>query len=56
MSTKCDGGSFSTIKRVWDWETESKIWEVKEDMDRWATGVKDWEASIIPSSNQNFFS
>ncbi|KAG5575531.1 hypothetical protein H5410_055665 [Solanum commersonii] len=39
-NTKCDGDLFSTIKRVWDWETESKIWEVKEDMDRWATGVK----------------
>lgn len=39
-STNCDGGVFSTIKRVWDWETESKIWEVKEDMDRWEAGVK----------------
>lgn len=40
MNTKCDRGLFSTIKRIWDWETESKIWEVKEDMERWATGVK----------------
>ncbi|WMV54122.1 hypothetical protein MTR67_047507 [Solanum verrucosum] len=39
-NTKCDGDLFSTIKRVWDWETESKIWEVKEDMDSWANGVK----------------
>ncbi|XP_019260847.1 PREDICTED: uncharacterized protein LOC109238821 isoform X1 [Nicotiana attenuata] len=40
MNTTCDRGLFSTIKRIWDWETESKIWEVKEDMERWATGVK----------------
>ncbi|XP_025884165.1 uncharacterized protein [Solanum lycopersicum] len=39
-NTKSDGDLFSTIKRVWDWEAESKIWEVKEDMDRWATGIK----------------
>lgn len=34
------GGIDSTMKDVWDWEKESKIWEACEDMERWATGFQ----------------
>ncbi|KAL5844097.1 hypothetical protein ACOSQ4_010055 [Xanthoceras sorbifolium] len=29
-------GTEATMKDIWDWEQESKIWEVCEDMKRWA--------------------
>ncbi|KAJ0086064.1 hypothetical protein Patl1_08406 [Pistacia atlantica] len=34
------GGMDSTMKDVWDWEKESKIWEACEDVERWATGFQ----------------
>lgn len=33
------GGRNSKFKDIWDWETESKILEACEDMDRWAINV-----------------
>ncbi|KAB2629098.1 hypothetical protein D8674_033893 [Pyrus ussuriensis x Pyrus communis] len=33
------GSRNSKFKDIWDWETESKILEVCEDMDRWAINV-----------------
>ncbi|XVF39391.1 hypothetical protein PTKIN_Ptkin01aG0031000 [Pterospermum kingtungense] len=33
-------GKEPTFKGTWDWETESKIWEVCEEMERWAMKVQ----------------
>ncbi|XWS21601.1 hypothetical protein CRYUN_Cryun30bG0068300 [Craigia yunnanensis] len=33
-------GKESTFKGTWDWERESKIWEVCEEMERWAVKVR----------------
>ncbi|XVE55381.1 hypothetical protein DITRI_Ditri03aG0153900 [Diplodiscus trichospermus] len=33
-------GKESTFKGTWDWERESKIWEVCEEMERWAMKVE----------------
>lgn len=38
---KCNaGGTDSIFKGIWDWETESKVWEAYEDMERWAIEVR----------------
>ncbi|XP_016650290.1 PREDICTED: putative transglycosylase H16_A0665 [Prunus mume] len=34
-------GTNSKLRDIWDWETESKIWEACEDMERWALKVRD---------------
>ncbi|KAM7253192.1 hypothetical protein ACFE04_025810 [Oxalis oulophora] len=36
--TKCSNAK-SSLKDRWDWEKECKVWEVCEDMERWATTV-----------------
>ncbi|KAK6246170.1 hypothetical protein QUC31_000949 [Theobroma cacao] len=33
-------GKESTCEGTWDWERESKIWEVREEMERWAAKVQ----------------
>lgn len=39
-SSKLDGeGRASTFNDIWDWKTESKIWEKFEDMERWVMKV-----------------
>lgn len=34
------GGLDSAIEKIWDWEKESKIWEAREDFERWAAEVR----------------
>ncbi|KAK9945761.1 hypothetical protein M0R45_011260 [Rubus argutus] len=34
------GGTDSIFEDIWDWETESKVWEACEDMERWAIEVR----------------
>uniref|UniRef100_A0A5B7BA59 Glycosyl transferase family 51 domain-containing protein n=1 Tax=Davidia involucrata TaxID=16924 RepID=A0A5B7BA59_DAVIN len=34
------GSIDSTVKEMWDWERESKIWEAREDMERWAVRIQ----------------
>ncbi|CAB4266978.1 unnamed protein product [Prunus armeniaca] len=34
-------GTNSKLRDIWDWETESKIWEACEDMERWVLKVRD---------------
>ncbi|KAK9167637.1 hypothetical protein Scep_002828 [Stephania cephalantha] len=34
------GDKNASAKYTWDWQRESKIWEVKEDMERWARRTK----------------
>lgn len=34
------GGTDSIFKDIWDWETESKVREAYEDMERWAIEVR----------------
>ncbi|KAF5198961.1 Penicillin-binding protein 1a [Thalictrum thalictroides] len=30
----------STVKAIWDWERESKICQIREDMERWAKRIR----------------
>ncbi|XP_028090685.1 uncharacterized protein LOC114290858 isoform X4 [Camellia sinensis] len=31
----------STLSEIWDWQIQSKIWEVQEDMGRWAVRIQE---------------
>ncbi|KAL2467713.1 G-type lectin S-receptor-like serine/threonine-protein kinase [Forsythia ovata] len=42
-------GKYSTMKEIWDWERESKIWEVREDMERWAMNLCKTKKSRLES-------
>ncbi|KAI3464484.1 hypothetical protein Pfo_021147 [Paulownia fortunei] len=37
---KLERVTFSTMKEIWDWERQSKIWEVKEEMEKWAMSFR----------------
>ncbi|XP_059630780.1 uncharacterized protein LOC132273749 [Cornus florida] len=45
------GSMDSIMKEIWDWETESKIWEAREDMERWALSIQKRNTSKISISN-----
>ncbi|KAJ4965298.1 hypothetical protein NE237_017147 [Protea cynaroides] len=36
----------SVVKEIWDWERESRIWKVREDMGKWAVRVRQRDFSI----------
>ncbi|KAK9270282.1 hypothetical protein L1049_025859 [Liquidambar formosana] len=40
-------GVDSAVKKIWDWESESKIWEAREDMERWAIRVRNRTSARI---------
>nr|GMD76051.1 penicillin-binding protein 1A-like [Ipomoea batatas] len=39
VNINSEAGTLSNFRKIWNWERESKIWEVKEDMERWAMSV-----------------
>ncbi|XP_043703893.1 penicillin-binding protein 1A-like [Telopea speciosissima] len=41
---QCCGSS--VVREIWDWERESRIWEVREDMGKWAVRVRQLDFSI----------
>lgn len=40
-SGKIKGDKHSALSELWDWDRESKIWEVLEDMGRWAVRIQE---------------
>ncbi|KAM6543099.1 hypothetical protein CsatB_007546 [Cannabis sativa] len=38
----------STLKSVWDWETESRIWEICEEMERWTMKFRCSDLGFYP--------
>ncbi|EYU22939.1 hypothetical protein MIMGU_mgv1a024661mg, partial [Erythranthe guttata] len=42
-----ESGYESPMKDTWDWERESKMWEVVEDMEKWAMSFR----KIVKTSN-----
>ncbi|PON80868.1 GPCR kinase [Trema orientale] len=39
-TTLTQGYTDSTLRSVWDWEAESRIWETCEEMERWAMKIR----------------
>ncbi|KAK6132022.1 hypothetical protein DH2020_034248 [Rehmannia glutinosa] len=42
-----ESGTFSTMKDIWDWERESKIWEVREEMETWAMSFRNTKRNLL---------
>ncbi|KAK6114829.1 hypothetical protein DH2020_007098 [Rehmannia glutinosa] len=49
MPRRLESGTFSTMKDIWDWERESKICEVIEEMETWAMSFRKTKEFVKPS-------
>lgn len=40
MPIKLERGTVATVREWWDWERESYIWEVREEMAKWGMSFR----------------
>ncbi|KAL3513598.1 hypothetical protein ACH5RR_026315 [Cinchona calisaya] len=50
---KWKGNANITVSEIWDWEIEDKIWEVKEDMQRWIINFLRGKEGLAMYSHSN---